>query len=138
MTNNTLLFRGKKKDKDQWVFGYYVVCDERSFIVPRPVECDTCKHMYDGYWLGTFYEVIRETVCQFTGVKDKHGIYIYGGDIVKNLHRNNDLNYDVVWDTQLAAFIVRNPTDNSWDYLGSGKWEVVGDIFNNADSKVRK
>ena len=65
-------FKGKRKDNGEWVYGHYIVCDYKTFIVDK--EC--CSSTYDnGRSVGIDYdeliEVISETVGQFTGLKDK-------------------------------------------------------------------
>jgi len=67
-------FKGKRKDNGEWVYGHYIVCDYKTFIVDK--EC--CSSTYDnGRSVGIDYdeliEVISETVGQFTGLKDKNG-----------------------------------------------------------------
>ena len=70
-------------------------------------------------------------IMQYTGLKDKNGVEIYEGDIIRHLDRN----YSVVYDEATASFILKEANDEGWCLGGSG-WrevEVIGNIFENPE-----
>ena len=139
-----ILFRGKRTDNGEWIEGYAAMSGG-TFII-----CD------NGLTYGGFivYEVIPETVGQYTGLTHKNGVRIFEGDILRGFEYpfcsniNGEFNYfaEIVWFDDSSAFGIytfKNPKSNvrgisegNTDYLeyfNADKWEVIGNIHDNPE-----
>lgn len=84
MRENMGLYRGKRKDTLEWVYGYLCVSKGVTHIfVPftKEQEKQNEGHIFSSVG-GMWYEVIPETVGQYTGVTDMQGVKVFEGDIV--------------------------------------------------------
>ncbi len=77
------LYRGKRKDNGEWVVGYLWIGADHTYITPHNlgVGYDDATQRITAF----AYEVIPETVGQYTGLTDESEKRIFEGDIVTGL-----------------------------------------------------
>jgi uncharacterized phage protein (TIGR01671 family) len=129
-----ILFRGKLKCDGEWVEGYYLKKEENKHYM-----VDKQEPFYSTPY---FYEVIPETVGQYTGLTDKNGKKIFEGDIIRELDGSmDDIPRLVRWDEVYMEF--KCPlTRNHWAYgnndcsfwlMQSENIEIIGNIHDNPE-----
>ena len=119
-----ILFRGKRPDNGEWARGFLVNMFGASHIIDKDDE-------------NTSYEVIQETVGQYTGMKDKNGKRIFEGDVAKVLQgKDKDIAY-VGFEN--GAFMLYPKTGNIYERTLWSYWyndwdvEVIGNITDNPE-----
>lgn len=140
-----ILFKAKRIDNGEWVEGYYrrIPCMRllEHYIMPQ-----NPKNRMEQYAINL------DTLCQYTGLTDKNGVKIWENDILKGffypyLSDGKDNYYtEVIYFDNCPAFGIythKNPKSSvngiaegctelmgEWD---SENWEVIGNIFDNAE-----
>lgn len=121
------LYHGKRKDNGEWVEGCLLGND---LIVPKGQPFYVCRCILDSAL--TIYEVIPETVGQYTELPDKNGRPIFEGNIIRDTE-TFDVG-EIYFDTDTARFVIefeKMIIDFS-DY-NNGDVEVIGNIYDNPE-----
>ena len=123
--------RGKRPKSGKWVYGSLVWSPD-SGVAPDIFDWETREYA----------SVDPATVGQYTGRKDKNGVEIYEGDVVRY---NTGEVWFVEWDSKQAAFVYKNRIIADGDgrhkpsgigygqVLGMHEVEVVGNIYANPE-----
>ena len=139
-----ILFRAKRIDNGEWTEGYvfelqpsqYVICDrkqyDRASALPVWEFLRYCTH-----------EINPETLCQYTGLKDKNGNRIWENDIVvcKQYIDGNFIDYHIEFgfvEMKHGAYGLHRDRPDAYyrpfkDWLEDYEYEVLGNVFDNPE-----
>lgn len=118
MRENIGLYRGKRVDNGEWVYGYYtgpvgVACDHEICDIDDPT--------------GSRVDVDPSTVGQYTGLTDRNGKRIFEGDVVE----------DIIGRKRVVEFcdggyypFIAFPELNCWS---EDECEVIGNMHDNSE-----
>lgn len=127
------LYRGKRIDNREWVEGFLFMVNDVPYILPhhktgQPIHADNL--------LKTVVEVLEDTICQCTGLKDKNGKLIWENDIA-NCMDAECCGY-ISWNESEAGFYFdvlledgRFEEKHIYDYQDC--MEVIGNNFDNPE-----
>ena len=118
--NREILFRSKRVDNDEWVYGFLVKMWGQYHIIDQNDE-------------NSAYMIKPKTVGQFTGLCDKNGKKIFDGDIVESPNGTQGF---IEWQNAECAFLVNIGDD--WQTMDDCPYEVVGNIYDKGEEEGNK
>lgn len=128
-----ILFKGKRVDNGEWIIGLFIKdCeiygykDEHTYIVIH-------EHPSSCFGSDIYFEVLPETVGQYTGLTDKNGKKIFEGDIIKAdnwLHSYMKI-YTIVFED--SGFYAKYKDEDGWNFDHLANIEVIGNVFDNPE-----
>ena len=130
------LYKAKRLDwrefpeKEQWIIGYYVLgfneYEQPVHLIFEPTSMFFSHGETDGWT-----EIDSNTLCQYTGLKDKNGKRIWENDIVKI--NNSKINTLITFrDFEIICTIPREKYyKHRLEY--DMEYEVIGNIFDNPE-----
>lgn len=123
-----ILFRAKRKDKNEWVRGFYW-----QYIKNLKIGLE---HYILTSITGQKYKVIPETVDQFIGYTDKEDNYIFESDIVEFTRFNNSKEKYLIWFNKEYQCITAVLIDEHLKFNGTDYWNSKCMKFNFAEFSV--
>ena len=133
-----ILFRAKRIDNGEWVEGYYGIKGKGTDIENHYIMVPTFQSSignYDYMCYFTDVHIDPETICQYTGLKDKNGNRIWENDIAR-IDNSMDEGvgniefYGGMW------YVDGEPSNRLYDiveYDDAAEVEVIGNIFDNPE-----
>lgn len=127
-----ILFRGKRTDNGEWIYGWLVE-DVESNIYAIISYVNLNGNIHDLSECQIF-EVIPETVGQFTGLYDKNAVKIFEGDIITNRYFESGRVYyeDGAFEVSENGLIGTFNENFDGDIC-----EVIGNIYDNPELMER-
>ena len=135
-----ILFRGKRKENGKWIYGSLVPKETNSYadgflIIDGALNYDELDYYQPSF---STYDVVSETVGQYTGLTDKNGNKIFEGDIVHCVSKFDSADMVVIFECgQFRMILVENyheyQTNIGYYDINCFTKEVIGNIYDNPE-----
>ena len=131
-----IVFKAKRIDNSEWVEGSYLCCEGATTV---SFQNEHYILVFDGYGV-EYHAIDKNTICQYTGLKDKTGKMIWENDIIwyfDDLADKDKLD-QIRFNETHASFTRLHKSKMGLQYLHfdeclANMCEVIGNIFDNAD-----
>lgn len=123
-------YRSLRADGKGWVYGYLFMTTHNTVTEMCLKPCIQQIHE-NNFWYDTF-EVIPDTVGQYTGRPDKNGREIYEGDKFNPDTDSEEVMAVVRWDDEFSKYVVDSYGYNF--HIGEGSQEVYDNEISICDS----
>lgn len=129
--NREILFRGKRVDNNEWVYGYLVFSEDYIFDYSERIDIPYVIPI-DNFNLKDYrdYKVDENTIGQYAGLKDKNGKKIFEGDMLKSYYDKPGI---VKWNNEIGAFQIKGIPSQTMKRCY--EMEVIGNIY---ESKINE
>ena len=124
-----ILFRGKRVDNNEWVYDNLIIEHDGTYFIDFWVSelIEPENNYYE--MVNKHFEVISETVGQFTGLPDKNGVKIFEGDIISDGFENAEIK----WFNDECQFLAEFKNELN-DPQELGNWGIIiGNIYDNPE-----